>query len=472
MKKPLFVVVATIFIMYVLFVPLISVQVFADISPISPYAQSVEPQAAQAQAQQPVEQQVETEPQQTEQAPVPTPQQEPEQTQAQQPEDTTSNVSDMLNDSQTQNIISDEPKANTARIELPSFDVPCRNAILVSSDTGEVLYEKDPDTPVPVASITKVMTLLLTLEAVEAGKVSLTDTVPISQHAYNMGGSQIWLEPGEIFTLDELVKAICVSSANDAAVAVAEFVGGSEPAFAEMMNNRAKELGMENTHFVNACGLDAEGHLSTARDVAIMSEALLHHPLILEYSGIWTDSLRDGQTQLVNTNKLLNVYDGITGLKTGTTSLAGVCISATATRENTSLIAVVLGSNSGEERFEAATSLLDYGFATYEFVQFPPVENAPDTIDVSSGELREVSLIYGTPEGVLTRKGESKDLTSVYTLPSNVQAPVAEGEEIGQIALLLNGQELANYPIFAQNEVEKMNFSNALSLLTKALLSL
>ncbi len=381
-------------------------------------------------------------------------------------------VSDMLSDTSINNILDDVPKANTARIELPEFDVPCRNAILVSSDTGEVLYEKDPDEPVPVASITKIMTLLLTLEAVEAGKVSLEDYVPISHHAYSMGGSQIWLEPGEQFTLDELVKAICVSSANDAAVAVAEFVGGSEPAFAELMNNRAAELGMENTHFVNACGLDAEGHLSTARDVAIMSEALLHHPLILEYSGIWTDSLRNGETQLVNTNKLLNVYDGITGLKTGTTSKAGVCISATATREGTSLIAVVLGSNSGAERIEAATSLLDYGFATYEFVPFPQLLGAPATIGVTSGEEREAEVIYGTPEGVLVRKGEAKDLNATFTLPQSAPAPVAEGQELGEVTLTLGELELAKYSIFAQEEIEKMNFVGALSLLAKALISL
>ncbi len=387
-------------------------------------------------------------------------------------EEQTPHVSDMLDDTSINNITDDVPKANTARIELPEFDVPCRNAILVSSDTGEVLYEKDPDKPVPVASITKIMTLLITLEAVEAGKVHLQDYVPISHHAFSMGGSQIWLEPGEQFTLDELVKAICVNSANDAAVAVAEFVGGSEPAFAELMNNRAKELGMENTHFVNACGLDAEGHLSSARDVAIMSEALLHHPLILEYSSIWTDSLRNGETQLVNTNKLLNVYDGITGLKTGTTSLAGVCISATATREGTSLIAVVLGSNSGAERIEAATSLLDYGFATYEFVPFPQIVGAPATIDVTSGELRETQLIYGTPEGVLCRKGEAKDLNATFTLPQSIAAPVGEGQEIGEVTLTLGELELATYPVFSQEEVEKMNFNNALSLLTKALISL
>lgn len=361
---------------------------------------------------------------------------------------------------------------NTARIELPSFEVPCRNAILVAADTGDVLYEKEPDAQVPIASITKVMTLLLTLEAVEAGKITLQDIVPISEHAFNMGGSQIWLEPGEQFTLDELIKAICVSSANDAAVAVAEYVGGTEPVFAEMMNARAKELGMTNTHFVNACGLDIEGHYSSARDVAMMSAALLHHPLILEYSGIWMDTLRGGATQLTNTNKLLKKYPGITGLKTGTTSKAGVCISATASREGLNLIAVVLGSDSGQLRFESATQLLDYGFATYEYTAFPMLENAPETLAVSHGAQQEMPLIYGTPAGILCRKGEGKELRAVSTLPATLEAPVSEGSEVGSVLLLLGETALAQYPVLAADEAEKLGFSNALSLLMKALLTL
>ncbi|MEG2287408.1 MAG: D-alanyl-D-alanine carboxypeptidase family protein, partial [Ruthenibacterium sp.] len=299
---------------------------------------------------------------------------------------------------------------NTARVELPSFDVPCRTAILVAADTGDVLYEKQPDAEVPIASITKVMTLLLTLEAVESGKITLQDIVPVSEHAFSMGGSQIWLEPGEQFTLDELIKAICVCSANDAAVAVAEYVGGTEPVFAEMMNARAAELSMQHSHFVNACGLDAEGHYSSARDVAIMSRALLRHPLILEYSGIWMDSLRGGATQLVNTNKLLNKYPGITGLKTGTTSKAGVCISATATREGMGLIAVVLGADSGAIRFAAATQLLDYGFATYEYAAFPPVSGMTESMRVKHGAQQTLPLISAVPSGVLCRKGEGKNL--------------------------------------------------------------
>ena len=250
-----------------------------------------------------------------------------------------------------------------------TLDVPCAAAILIDEDSGTVLYEKNADQQRPIASITKVMTLLLAFEALSAGRISLSDTVPVSEHAYHMGGSQIWLEPGEQMTLDDMLKAICISSANDAAVAVAEFVGGSEPAFVQQMNTRAADLGLTNTHFENACGLDAEGHLSTARDVAMMSrEILLHHAEVRNYCSIWMDSLRDGATQLVNTNKLLKTYNGITGLKTGTTSRAGVCISASAERNGLRLIAVVLGADSGKERFAAATALLDYGFANYENV--------------------------------------------------------------------------------------------------------
>ena len=202
---------------------------------------------------------------------------------------------------------------------VQDFDVPCAAAVLIDEDSGTVLYEKNADERRPVASITKVMTLLLTFEALQAGKIALGDIVPVSEHAYHMGGSQIWLEPGEQLTLQEMLKAICISSANDAAVAVAEFVAGSESAFVDTMNARAAALGMTATHFANACGLDEEGHLSSARDVAVMSrEMLLHHPEVREYCTVWMDTLRGGRTQLVNTNKLLKSYPGITGLKTGT----------------------------------------------------------------------------------------------------------------------------------------------------------
>ena len=358
------------------------------------------------------------------------------------------------------------------RFAKPQLDIPCRNAILISIDTGDILYEKEPDAEVPMASITKIMTLLLTLEAVEAGKISMTDIVPISEHAFNMGGSQIWLEPGEQFTLDELIKAICVCSANDAAVAVAEFVGGSEPVFAEMMNARAAELGMTHTRFVNACGLDAEGHYSSARDVAAMSLALLRHPKILEYSGIWMDTLRGGETQLTNTNKMLKSYAGITGLKTGTTNGAGVCISASAVRDGMGLLAVVLGSPSSKERFESATAMLDYGFATFEAGAFPQITGRADTLRVTGGVEQQVALDYTVPEKMLLKKGEGQTLTAAVVLPEKLDAPVAAGRQVASVTLKAGEEILGEYPVTTRSEVPQMDWGTALSLLTKALFTL
>ena len=353
------------------------------------------------------------------------------------------------------------------------FDVPCQAAILIDEDSGTVLYEKNADESRPIASITKIMTLLLTFEALEAGKVSLNDIVPVSEHAYHMGGSQIWLEPGEQLTLDEMLKAICISSANDAAVAVAEFIGGSEPVFVERMNARAKELGMQSTTFRNACGLDEDGHLSTARDVAIMSrEMLLNHPEIENYCTVWMDTLRGGATQLVNTNKLLKSYNGITGLKTGTTGKAGVCISASASRDDLRLIAVVLGSSSGKERFAAATSLLDYGFATFEAGAFPQITGRADTLRVTGGVEQQVALDYTVPEKMLLKKGEGQTLTAAVVLPEKLDAPVAAGTQVASVTLKAGEEILGEYPVTTRSEVPQMDWGTALSLLTKALFTL
>ncbi len=360
--------------------------------------------------------------------------------------------------------------AQSGRFELPGFDVPADAAVLIAQDTGDLLYQKNPDARVPIASITKVMTLLLTFEAIDAGRVSLEDTVPVSEHAYSMGGSQIWLEPGEQFTLDEMIRAICIASANDAAVAVAEFIGGSEPVFAEMMNRRAQELGMENTCFQNACGLDTEGHFSTARDVAVMSrELLVNHPKITEYTTIWTDSLRGGATQLVNTNKLLRQYEGITGLKTGTTSGARVCISASATRDGLSLIAVVLGSDTSEERFAAATALLDYGFANYEVAQLTASGEWPQALAVTGGAENTVALRYELPEQLLLKKGESAALELVAELPDTLAAPVAQGDEVGTVRASVGAEQLGSWPVTAASPVARMNFSIAFERLWQAL---
>jgi len=351
------------------------------------------------------------------------------------------------------------------------FDVPCAAAILIDEDSGTVLYEKNADDRRPIASITKVMTLLLTFEALEAGKIHLDDFVPVSEHAYHMGGSQIWLEPGEQMTLDDMLKAICISSANDAAVAVAEYVGGSETAFAQQMNTRAAELGMTSTHFSNACGLDEEGHLSSARDVALMSrEILLHHAEVRNYCSIWMDTLRGGATQLVNTNKLLKSYSGITGLKTGTTGKAG--ISASAERDGLRLIAVVLGSASGKERFQAASALLDYGFAHYESAAAELPADAPQTLSVTHGTAETVTLTYTAPNRCLMPKGEGTALEAAIDLPEKLEAPVTAGQTVGTVTIRNNGAEVQAYPITAAQDVDALSFGYCFRKLAQSLVAL
>ena len=336
----------------------------------------------------------------------------------------------------------------------PALELPCRAACLIDQQTGTILYEKNADQQMPIASITKVMTLLLTFEAVHDGRIAM-DT----------------LVPGEQFTLDEMIKAICVSSANDAAVAVAELVGGSEPGFVQMMNARAAELGMVNTTFHNACGLDTEGHLSTAHDVAIMSREILNTcPEVLHYTGIWTDTLRGGATQLVNTNKLLKRYNGITGLKTGTTSGAGVCISASATRDGLDLIAVVLGSLSSSERFTAATTLLDYGFAAYAAVPLPAMEDRPLLIKVKGSAEESVPLDYtALPETLLMPKESAAALTAQLDLPQELEAPVQLGQTVGTVRILSRETQLGEYEVRAAADAEKMDFGTAFGLLWDAL---
>ena len=353
-----------------------------------------------------------------------------------------------------------------------SLAMNCRAAVLIEPESGRVLYEKSPDEKMPIASITKLMTLLLTFEAIHGGKLTLDTLVPVSEHACHMGGSQIWLEPGEQFTLDEMLRAICVSSANDAAVAVAELVGGSEPAFVEQMNARAAELGMTNTTFRNACGLDTEGHLSTARDVAVLSCYILNTcPELLHYTGIWTDSLRNGQTQLVNTNKLLKRYSGITGLKTGTTSGAGVCISASAVRDGLILIAVILGSPSSADRFNAATTLLDYGFANYAAVPLPELPDRPLELAVKGSAEQSVPLDYSAlPKTVLMEKGAAAELRTELTLPETLEAPVEQGQTVGKASVYAGETLLSEAEVRAAADAPLLTFGGALELLWQSLL--
>ncbi len=362
--------------------------------------------------------------------------------------------------------------AQQAAVQAPELSLPCRAAVLIDQGTGTVLYEKNASQRAPIASITKVMTLLLTFEAIHDGRLTLDTPVPVSEHAASMGGSQIWIEPGEHFTLDEMLRAICVSSANDAAVAVAELVGGSEEAFVAQMNAKAAQLGMEDTTFKNACGLDTEGHLSTARDVAVMSRAILNEcPEVLHYSGIWTDTLRGGETMLVNTNKLLRRYEGITGLKTGTTGGAGVCISASASRDGLDLIAVVLGSSSSAERFEAATTLLDYGFSAYEAAPLPDLGGRPLYLDVTGSTVEDVPLDYtALPESLLVPKGGAGALTARVDLPAVSGAPLERGSQVGSVTILSGEQPVGSWPVRAAADAAVLDLAGAVRLMAETFL--
>ncbi len=316
------------------------------------------------------------------------------------------------------------------------------------------------------------MSLLLIMEAIDSGKIALTDQVTCSDTASGYGGSQIWLKPGEVMTVDELLKAAAISSANDATVCLAEYVAGSEEAFVHQMNQRAQELGMQNTTFLGSTGLDEAGHLSTARDIAIMSRALLEHPLILNYSTVWMDTLRGGETQLVNTNRMVRFYKGATGLKTGTTNGAGSCLSATATRDGLGLIAVVMGADTSDHRFAAARSLLDWGFASFMQAQLSPPENLLP-VPVTGGVQTQVEVVCRPPqEGILVEKGKLEAITQDVILPESAPAPIQEGQELGRVAVCVDGERVAEYPIVAAGPVERMSFGRALGILGNNLIAM
>lgn len=353
---------------------------------------------------------------------------------------------------------------------LGEDEISAPSAILMDQSSGTVLFEKNPDEKRACASVTKIMTLLLVMEALDSGKITLDDIVTTSPHASSMGGSDIWLEPGETMTVDEMLRATVIASANDAAVALAEYISGTEETFVDLMNKRAAELGMKNTVFKNCNGLDEEGHLTSARDVAIMSRELLRHPTILKYSGTRIDELRGGKTQIVNTNKLLRNYSGITGLKTGTTSKAGACISATAEREGLSLIAVVLGAPSGKERFSDASKLLDMGFAEYEMYTPQIPDNMPETASAAKGMSDTVKISAIPDQKTLIKKGKKSKVVSEIKLPESVEAPIEKGQQIGKIVYSLNDKKLTEIPIKADENIEKISFRRVFAALMRELL--
>ena len=347
----------------------------------------------------------------------------------------------------------------------PSMDIDVKSAILLEKSTGTVLFEVNADEQLPPASITKIMTLLLVMEAIDEGKLTMETEVTASEHACSMGGSQIWLEPGEVFTVHELLKASAIASANDACVALAEAVSGSEEVFVERMNQRAEELGMTNTVFKNCTGLDADGHVSTARDISLMSAALLRHPEIKNYSTVWMDSLRNGETELTNTNRLVRFYKGCTGLKTGSTDEAGCCLAASAERDGMELISVTLGSPHTEQRFAAGRKLLDYGFANFTVVKMTPPEGSVTTIPVTHGTKEKVTVVFDTPSTFLLKKGQENEIGQTVELPETLEAPIEAGEKIGRVVVTLSGGEIGSYAILAKESVPEMGFFTALKTL-------
>ena len=355
---------------------------------------------------------------------------------------------------------------------LSEEEITAPSAVLLEPGTNKVLFEKNPHESRACASITKVMTLILVFEAIEDGKISFDDTVTASAHAASMGGSDIWLEAGETMTVHEMIKAVVVASANDAAVALAELVSGTEDEFVSNMNKRALELGMKNTTFKNCNGLDEDGHLTTAYDVALMSAELIKHEKIFEYSSIWLDYLRDGKTQIVNTNKLLRSYTGITGLKTGTTGQAGSCMSATANRNGLSLVAVVLGCESGKSRFSDAAKLLDYGFANYKVESLVIPEGFPKSIRIKNGMQSTVEISCATKDSLVLPKGNTQGLLAKYTVKEEVEAPVFEGEVVGKLSYSYNGEVVDEYDIVTKKAVEPLTFGSIWRFLWQKLITL
>ena len=338
-----------------------------------------------------------------------------------------------------------------------TLDAP--SALLMEKATGTVLFAKDEHTPREGASVTKVMTLLLTMEAIDSGALSYDDTVTGSAHAASMGGSQIWLKEGEQMRVEDLIKAVCVVSGNDAAVALGEHLAGSEEAFVERMNARAKELGMNDTHFLNCTGLPAEGHVTSAYDIALMSrELILHHPDIRRFTTIWMDSLRDGESLLVNTNKLVRFYPGATGLKTGSTSSAKYCISATAEKDGMELIAVVLGGSTSDKRFADAKALLNYGFAAYTLLPVVPESPLP-AVPVTLGVRRQVQAVLPQGSVLLLEKNRANALTQSLTLSETLEAPVEQGDTLGSLDLFTaDGTLLSSLPLLAGESVARLTW--------------
>ena len=360
----------------------------------------------------------------------------------------------------TKETTSETNEANSSQANTNNgLNLQSGGAVLIEQTTGQVLYEHNMHEQLRPASVTKVMSILLIMEALDSGQITLEDKVPCSETAAGMGGSQIWLEVGEELTVDEMLKAICVVSANDCTVAMAEYLCGSQEAFVEKMNQRAQELGMNDTTFKNCHGIDEDGHVTSAYDIALMSRELLNnHPTILNYTTIWMDTLRNGESELVNTNKLIRNYKGATGLKTGSTSVALYNLSASATRDGLSLIAVIMKAPTTQIRFSEAQKLLDYGFSNYQFKSLATRGTVLKETDVTKGVTSKVNLVVESDVGVLIKKGNDQNIEQTIQLEERFEAPIAEGQKVGEIVYTLNGDEIGRTNIVAETAIEKKTF--------------
>ena len=375
-----------------------------------------------------------------------------------------SKTSNQVNNTSTQNTISNtvnnisnsEVSTSANITDDNSLNLESGAAILIDESSGNVLYSHNAHEKLRPASVTKVMSLLLIMEALDGGRISLTAPVPCSENAHSMGGSQVWLDTTESLSVNDMLKSMCVVSANDCTVAMAEFIGGSEESFVQMMNAKAKQLGMNDTTFKNCHGIDEDGHVTSAYDIALMSRELLHnHPKIKEYTTIWMDSIRDGKSELVNTNKLIRNYKGATGLKTGSTSLALYNLSASATRDDLSLIAVIMKAPTTKVRFSEATKLLDYGFANYTCKSFGKKGAIATNTSVNKGINNNINLILENDANILLKKGSDSNIEQNITINENISAPINKGAVLGKVTYTLNNDNLLEINLLSESDVQK-----------------
>lgn len=349
--------------------------------------------------------------------------------------------------------------SSSATVTDNPLALDCGAACLIEQSSGLIIYDYNMHEKLRPASVTKIMSLLLIMEALDSGKIQLTDKIPCTEDAAKMGGSQIWLDVRETLTVEEMLKAICVVSANDCVVAMADYLEGSQDAFVKKMNQKAQELGMNDTTFKNCHGIDEDGHLTSAYDIAIMSrELLINHPSITKYTTIWMDSLRDGKSSLVNTNKLVRNYNGCTGLKTGSTSIALYNLSASATRNNLSLIAVVLKAPTPSIRFSNAQKLLDYGFSNYSVTSFGKKGDVIKSVMIKKGTSSSIDAILENDADILTSNGSNNDITQEIKLDDTINAPVLENQKIGKVEFSVNGNIVSTVNLVSSRDVDKLSF--------------